>query len=299
MRGKHVLMSGLVLALTLGMYASAEDQAVTIPFKGRLPGQRDGRVDLTFQVFDRATGGTKIYEENRTVDVTGEAFSVLLGETSGGLAPWVGRSDLWVEFAGGNQSSTGRTDVRLNFPDTGSNEAQLGGAYSPDGAAVGTCTDVQFCIDNGLAFCPPGPQGPQGPPGATGPQGAPGPQGDQGPAGPQGPPGLMGLTGPPGAQGAQGAPGPQGPQGPPGPQGFTGLPGPAGPQGAPGPQGPQGLPGVSSTDCRLCFTCGGSWPVFSGGLPNLGAASQYTELGASCAAPFTTRADNPFICCNR
>src|SRR6266851_8830581 len=265
MRGKHVLMSGLVLALTLGMYASAEDQAVTIPFKGRLPGQRDGRVDLTFQVFDRATGGTKIYEENRTVDVTGEAFSVLLGETSGGLAPWVGRSDLWVEFAGGNQSSTGRTDVRLNFPDTGSNEAQLGGAYSPDGAAVGTCTDVQFCIDNGLAFCPPGPQGPQGPPGATGPQGAPGPQGDQGPAGPQGPPGLMGLTGPPGAQGAQGAPGPQGPQGPPGPQ------------------------GVGSTDCRLCFTCGGSWPVFSGGLPNLGAASQYTELGASCNAVHLAR----------
>src|SRR5258708_1362024 len=186
MRGKHVLMSGLVLALTLGMYASAEDQTVTIPFKGRLPGQRDGRVDLTFQVFDRATAGTKIYEENRTVDVSGEAFSVLLGETSGGLAPWVGRSDLWVEFAGGNQSSTGRTDVRLSFPAPG--EAQVAGTYSPDGAAVGTCTDVQFCIDNGLAFCPPGAQGPQGPPGPQGPQGATGPQGDQGPPADPGPP---------------------------------------------------------------------------------------------------------------
>jgi hypothetical protein len=50
--------------------------------------------------------------------------------------------------------------------------------------------------------------------------------------------------------------------------------------------------------CNLCFTCGASWPVFSGqlGVATTGA----TERGAACSGVLTPSTDpNPFLCCRR
>ena len=42
------------------------DQAVSLPVKGRIAA-RDGRVDLTFKVYDRAQGGRLIHSETQRV----------------------------------------------------------------------------------------------------------------------------------------------------------------------------------------------------------------------------------------
>lgn len=57
----------------------------------------------------------------------------------------------------------------------------------PNGSFVGTCSDVQSCIDNGEIDPIQGPQGDPGPPGPQGPQGPQGVTGPQGPQGPEGP----------------------------------------------------------------------------------------------------------------
>jgi len=299
MRRKNSWMLGIILALGSSVYSSAEEQSVTIPFKAKIPGRPDGAVDLVFQVYDHPTAGTLLFEERQRVVVSNEVISVVIGERSGGLPLWVLPADLWVGFYGVMPPVPGRTEVILNLPRISRDTSTWTAGVAINGAPVASCMDVQSCFDNGLTTAP------AGPPGDPGPQGLQGQAGFPGPAGPQGPPGPQGIQGPQGLQGPAGPPGGQGPTGPagnPGPRGATGSdgpPGPPGPRGPAGPQGVQGPPGIGSADCRLCFTCGGAWPVFSGGLPNLGAGSPYDELGGSCSAPFVIRADNPFICCQQ
>jgi|GEM_PF-2744769 len=297
MRWKNSWMLGIILALGSSAYSSAEEQSVTIPFKAKIPGRPDGAVDLVFQVYDHATAGTLLFEERQRVYVSNEVVNVRIGETNGGLPLWVLPADLWVEFYGVMPPVPGRTQVILNLPRFSPDPSTLTAGLAINGAPVATCSDVQSCFDTGMTTAPAGDPGPAGPPG---PQGDPGLPGDPGPQGPPGPPGVQGpqgLQGPAGPPGGQGPTGPAGNPGPRGPTGAAGPPGPAGPRGPTGPAGIQGPPGVGSADCRLCFTCGGTWPVFSGGLPNLGASNPYDELGGGCSAPFTLRADNPFICC--
>jgi hypothetical protein len=46
----------------------------------------------------------------------------------------------------------------------------------------------------------------------------------------------------------------------------------------------------------LCFTCGGSWPAFSGAIP-LPAGSLPTERGGGCSGNLIARPDTaPFLC---
>jgi hypothetical protein len=51
-----------------------------------------------------------------------------------------------------------------------------------------------------------------------------------------------------------------------------------------------------AASCSICYTCGGDWPIYSGTLPTLTAA---TERDSSCSGDFsTTRGDTiPFLCC--
>jgi hypothetical protein len=52
------------------------------------------------------------------------------------------------------------------------------------------------------------------------------------------------------------------------------------------------VPGVSS----LCYTCGGSWPVFSGAFP-LASGSQPWERQSGCSGDLTPRPDTfPYLC---
>ncbi len=58
------------------------------------------------------------------------------------------------------------------------------------------------------------------------------------------------------------------------------------------PQGPVN----GSQLCSFCFTCGGAYPVFSGGFRSMG--DNPTERGASCADPLLPASDSfPFLCC--
>jgi hypothetical protein len=51
------------------------------------------------------------------------------------------------------------------------------------------------------------------------------------------------------------------------------------------------------SSCSLCFTCGGTWPIFSGSWP-LAAPMNPSERGSACANPLMTRPDSrPFLCC--
>jgi hypothetical protein len=55
---------------------------------------------------------------------------------------------------------------------------------------------------------------------------------------------------------------------------------------------------VTLLGCSQCFTCGGSFPVFSGAF-NTAASPQVNERGSSCSGAATVaRTDvRPFLCC--
>lgn len=51
--------------------------------------------------------------------------------------------------------------------------------------------------------------------------------------------------------------------------------------------------------CSACFTCGGSFPVFSGSL-RVPSPSRVVERGSQCSGSPRTLTDSiPYICCNR
>lgn len=54
---------------------------------------------------------------------------------------------------------------------------------------------------------------------------------------------------------------------------------------------------VTLQGCSLCFTCGGTFPVFQGAW-NTAASPQIQERGTSCAGGIANRTDTrPFLCC--
>jgi hypothetical protein len=90
----------VVLSLTLVVPAQQPTSRV-IPFTGYIPGQQDGDVALRFRFFPAITDRTFVFEETQTVTVSGEAFSVLLGNnTAGGLpsAIFADNPSLWIAF---------------------------------------------------------------------------------------------------------------------------------------------------------------------------------------------------------
>ena len=55
-------------------------------------------------------------------------------------------------------------------------------------------------------------------------------------------------------------------------------------------------------DMSICFTCGGSWPIFSGMSRNGGitaAERRVTERGAACSGPLLNRPDTLVFHCSR
>lgn len=53
----------------------------------------------------------------------------------------------------------------------------------------------------------------------------------------------------------------------------------------------------AATDCNLCFTCGGDWPIFAGSF-NSSGTNNVTERGSGCGGGLATRTDGrPFLCC--
>lgn len=52
--------------------------------------------------------------------------------------------------------------------------------------------------------------------------------------------------------------------------------------------------------CSICFTCGGSWPIYSGTIGLLEPAASYapTERGEACSGSLSYADDtHPYLCC--
>ncbi|NEO00966.1 MAG: hypothetical protein F6K50_37770 [Moorea sp. SIO3I7] len=63
----------------------------------------------------------------------------------------------------------------------------------------------------------------------------------------------------------------------------------------------QGISAAATVSaCSLCFTCGGSWPIYSGTIGKIAPASSLTpkERGGSCSGSLEYRDDDhPYLCC--
>ncbi|WNG28859.1 hypothetical protein F0U62_36315 [Cystobacter fuscus] len=106
MKTQMKLMAGLLLGVlpAVGMAAGGgggggttpppitSQVARRVPFTGRIPGQPNGTVSLVVRIYDTGTvgSGSVLFQENHTATVSGETFTVLLGQnTNWGLDPQV------------------------------------------------------------------------------------------------------------------------------------------------------------------------------------------------------------------
>lgn len=227
-----------------------------------------GSLQVTFSLYDSATGGTPLWTESQTLTLSElGTYSVRLGDTTpfsldvfDGELLWVGltvegESELLPREPLATVPYAFRAEVAGNLaynggylidPETGAWRGPgPNGATGPTGptGAIGP-TGPTGPTGAGLDG-PAGPTGPRGPTGVAGPTGATGPDGATGPAGPTGAAGPQGPTGATGATGATGGIGLTGPTGPIGPTGATGLQGAIGPTGATGLQGLTGATGTA------------------------------------------------------
>jgi hypothetical protein len=203
-------LSVSILSVLCGVLLATSAQAVPpkTTYTGHLlqSGQPvNGSVAVTFDLFDAATAGTKLWGESYpNMQVTNGVFTAELG----GMTPMdpmmFDGQTRWLEVTIGSQPLSPR--VPINSVPYAMVAGNAVGHITPKSVSVGGTTIID---DTGSwVGSPTGLQGPPGPTGPTGPAGA---------AGPAGP------TGPTGAVGPQGAQGPQGPVGPTGPQGPSGV----------------------------------------------------------------------------
>lgn len=145
----------LLAVMTAPVYAEAPK---TINYQGVLfddVGAVDGDIEMTFAIYDQATGGTALWSETLTVPVDNGKYSVILGKTTPIDLP--DARQYWLGITvGTDEEMTPRVEM----------------------------TSVMYSL---FPEGPPGPPGPVGPEGPQGPAGPAGPEGPQGPAGPAGP----------------------------------------------------------------------------------------------------------------
>lgn len=145
---------GLGLMLALTQPAMAESQWMSFTYQGQLRHGSiavDGTADLTFRLFDRASGGSQV---GNTVTAADYPISDGLFMIDLSFPGVFAGSQLWLEIIVDGETLTPRQPVT-------------------------TVPVAQYALTGN-----PGPAGPMGP---AGPQGPAGPKGDQGNVGPQGP----------------------------------------------------------------------------------------------------------------
>jgi hypothetical protein len=156
-------------------------------------------VNVTFSLYDAATGGDLLWSETKPVEANGDTrlIATNLGDTNP-LNANDFKPQMWV------QVSTTNDGVVTVY---GSRDVLAGAPYALLSSATGAS----------------GVTGPTGHTGATGPTGPTGPTGATGHTGPTGPTGPTGTTGGSGVKGSTGATGPQGVRGNVGPTGPAGI----------------------------------------------------------------------------
>lgn len=189
-----------------------------LQYQGRLADVAGAPVDqvglqVSFNIYDQPIGGSALYTESRTVDVTDGLVSALIGEVSPiPIDLFANQGELYLGVTYGADSEAvpryrmSSTPYALRAQSAGNADDVLGANINPNsisinglpvvdssGAWVGSPTGLVGPVG------PMGPIGPEGPSGATGPAGAQGPGGPIGPVGPAGIDGAQGPVGPAGA----------------------------------------------------------------------------------------------------
>jgi hypothetical protein len=180
-------LSVSILSVLCGVLLATSAQAVPpkTTYTGHLlqSGQPvNGSVAVTFDLFDAATAGTKLWGESYpNMQVTNGVFTAELG----GMTPMdpmmFDGQTRWLEVTIGSQPLSPR--VPINSVPYAMVAGNAVGHITPKSVSVGGTTIID---DTGSWV-----GSPTGPTGAVGPQGAQGPQGPVGPTGPQGPSGVV------------------------------------------------------------------------------------------------------------
>ena len=88
---RRFLTRWVILGFSFLMFAALTSSAHaevprTMAFQGRLTDQSgrplDGNQTVIFRIYDAVTGGTKLWEETKTLAVSAGLFSALLGSTT-------------------------------------------------------------------------------------------------------------------------------------------------------------------------------------------------------------------------
>jgi hypothetical protein len=206
------LVALLLVTAVISLHGVQAEAAVPnkVSFQGKLSQSGapvTGNVDMTFRLYDAASGGTPLWSETQTVSVSNGIYSVLLGNS----IPLALVFDA-TYFLGVQVQAEAEMSPRVVL--SSAPYALMAGNVA-DGSITATkigeaCAAGETLISNGtswacgLATGPQGPAGPMGPTGATGATGPAGPAGATGATGPAGPAGATGATGPQGPQGIQG-----------------------------------------------------------------------------------------------
>jgi hypothetical protein len=176
MKGQTRIAAFVVLLLLILTLPSAASIPPMISYQGLLrdPGGApvpNGDYQLTFRIYDVASGGSALWTETQTLPVTDGVFNALLGEVEPLDLPF--DVDYWL---GVSVEAAPELEPRVRL-------ATVPYAFR---TAVSDTT---------LAGGTPGPTGPVGPTGITGPAGVTGPAGPTGITGPTGPAGSGGISG--------------------------------------------------------------------------------------------------------
>jgi len=236
---RHALTAALLLAFAHVGIVHAEPQSTAFTYQGLLRADgtpANGDFDLTFKLFDAATGGTQVGST-----ITMPQFPVTRGRFTTDLDfPNVFTGNqLWLEVTVGAQTLSPRQPVN-SVPVA---QFALSGVIGPSGATGATGPTGP----TGAASTVAGPTGATGPTGAQGNTGATGATGVTGTTGSTGGAGPTGATGATGITGATGATGLAGPTGPTGATGVAGATGATGVDGNPGPTGATGATGATGS----------------------------------------------------
>lgn len=154
----------LTAALLISFRASADGSALTddlprlLPYEGHLAKDGNdftGRLDMTFSVYDSASGGTALWSETQTVSIYKGAFGVLLGSKAGTTALSAAvesASALWV----GVKLTTSTGDVTLN-----NRKRIVPVPYAMiTTAATGASVGGQFALESNVSMSADGTTGP-------------------------------------------------------------------------------------------------------------------------------------------
>jgi len=201
-------LAAALLGALLSAPAAAQSPPQLLHYQGRLADNLGAPISQTgltveFRIYDLPLGGTALYTETQSLDVTGGLVSALIGEVTPLSASLFATSSalyLGVTF-GTDAEAVPR--YRLGSAPYALRAGSASHAESVDGVAI----DPSAVSVNGLPVID-----------ASGQWVGAG----TGLVGPQGPIGPIGPAGPAGADGADGAVGPQGPVGPEGPAGTGG-----------------------------------------------------------------------------